>query len=428
LKKSFGQNEILHKTSKDNDKMVKTEQHLTYRGNVLQGRHGWLRLTPAYSLSVVNSIIEHTGANPTDFVLDPFCGTGTTPLTCAMTGIPSHAVDINPFLIWFAGTKLSVFSEKEINACVKQGRSIAFELEKMKLDEYAWVPDIFQIDKWWAKTTLLVLANLFQCILSKKDSSIKNLLKIAFCRTMIHCAHVSFGHQSMSFKKKNNDLFNSLGDEQEVIASHFSESVKMIAEKTVEQNPVVEVKAFLGDSRSLSQALPRNDYSLVITSPPYPNRMSYIRELRPYMYWTGFLSDGRAAGELDWQAIGGTWGCATSMLNSWKPAEIIIPHFSQFHEMLHEIEKKQPTLSRYIHKYFSDMKIHIGELKKVLKRGGKCFYIVGNSKFYDTLVSVEEYFACLFKEEGFSNVTIEILRKRSSKKELFEYVVTAEWQ
>ncbi|WP_322490103.1 hypothetical protein [Chloroflexus sp.] len=39
--------------------------------------------------------------------------------------------------------------------------------------------------------------------------------------------------------------------------------------------------------------------SLVITSPPYPNRMSYIRELRPYMYWLGYLNNGRDAGELD---------------------------------------------------------------------------------------------------------------------------------
>jgi len=110
--------------------MIKTEQHLTYRGNVLQGRHGWLRLTPAYSLSVVNSIIEHTSVNSTDFVLDPFCGTGTTPLTCAMAGIPSHAVDINPFLTWFADVKLSVYTENEIHAFLKHGQSIAHELEK----------------------------------------------------------------------------------------------------------------------------------------------------------------------------------------------------------------------------------------------------------------------------------------------------------
>lgn len=97
-------------------------------------------------------------------------------------------------------------------------------------------------------------------------------------------------------------------------------------------------RAFLGDSRLLD-TLPNVKYSCVITSPPYPNRMSYIRELRPYMYWLGFLCDGRQAGELDWKAIGGTWGCATSNLTHWQPestaeipgdgfAEMINPKFS----------------------------------------------------------------------------------------------------
>ena len=44
--------------------------------------------------------------------------------------------------------------------------------------------------------------------------------------------------------------------------------------------------------------------------------MSYIRELRPYMYWLGILENARDTGELDWSAIGGTWGVATSRLAS----------------------------------------------------------------------------------------------------------------
>ena len=35
------------------------------------------------------------------------------------------------------------------------------------------------------------------------------------------------------------------------------------------------------------------------------------------MYWPGYLDSGNQAGELDWQAIGGIWGCATSKLMSW---------------------------------------------------------------------------------------------------------------
>ncbi|MCC6444528.1 MAG: hypothetical protein IT210_13865 [Armatimonadetes bacterium] len=52
-------------------------------------------------------------------------------------------------------------------------------------------------------------------------------------------------------------------------------------------------------------------------------------------------------------------------------------------------------------------------------------YIVGNSKFYDVLLPVEEIFAALFKAAGFTGVNVHTLRKRTSKKELFEYIVSA---
>jgi hypothetical protein len=52
------------------------------------------------------------------------------------------------------------------------------------------------------------------------------------------------------------------------------------------------------------------------------------------------------------------------------------------------------------------------------------FYIVGNSKFYDALVPVEAIYASLLKHHGFSDVEIEVLRKRNSKKELLEFIVS----
>jgi hypothetical protein len=153
--------------------------------------------------------------------------------------------------------------------------------------------------------------------------------------------------------------------------------------------------------------------------------MSYIRELRPYMYWLGYLSDGRSAGELDWKAIGGTWGCATSMLNTWTPnrlREIPFPHFDG---IVRDIGRSHALLGRYVHKYFEDIKGHILGLKQVLAPGARCHYIVGNSKFYDTMLPVERIYAVLFEDAGLVDVSVETIRKRTSKKELYEFVVHA---
>ena len=100
----------------------------------------------------------------------------------------------------------------------------------------------------------------------------------------------------------------------------FSEDVRFVPDGAGE-NPKGWGQVVHGDSRNLSEAVD-GPFELVITSPPYANRMSYIRELRPYMYWLGFLDSGRDAGELDWAAIGGTRGAATSKLVDWeRPAE-----------------------------------------------------------------------------------------------------------
>jgi hypothetical protein len=68
---------------------------------------------------------------------------------------------------------------------------------------------------------------------------------------------------------------------------------------------------------------------------------------------------------------------------------------------------------------------HVDSLFDVVAPGGTVHYIVGNSKFYDVVLPVERIFGALFESAGFRGVSIETIRKRSSKKELFEFVVSA---
>jgi hypothetical protein len=170
----------------------------------------------------------------------------------------------------------------------------------------------------------------------------------------------------------------------------------------------------------------KGPYHYVITSPPYPNRMSCIRELRPYMYWLGYLHEAREAGDLDWEAMGGTWGIATSRLAQWTADETVV-HHEGFDQTLDHIAQRSPVLANYVHRYFVDTVSHLTGLSRVLAPDARIFYVVGNSKFYDTLVPVEKIYGSVMAQCGFHNVQIHPLRKRNSKKELYEYVVSATW-
>lgn len=398
-------------------------EHLTHKANLKHTRYGWLRLTPAYSVHLVEDLLSTASAKEI-ILLDPFCGTGTTALVCSEKGIRSHTTDINPFLLWLTKTKTQVYSRTEINNFI----SIAESIEQAITNGFSkenWVPPIHQIEKWWNQDTLNILSGIFQCVQDAEvehASAAIDLLKVVFCRVMIKHSHASFNHQSMSFaKQQNGSIFSHPGQDILISWQAAVKDISRSAQTTILAQPdIVEC-----DARHLTILLPHNYYTHIITSPPYPNRMSYVRELRPYMYWLKFLHDGRQAGELDWKAIGGTWGIATSNVGKWEPLDSRAIPYDEMSAILESIRQQSDTLARYVHKYFYDMVAHVQDVFIVTRPGGCIHYIVGNSKFYDVLLPVEEIFASLFRNAGFCNVTVKTIRKRTSKKELYEYVVSA---
>jgi hypothetical protein len=388
----------------------------TFHGNVRETRYGWLRLTPAYSVHLVRELLEQR-ARPDLPVLDPFCGTGTTLLTCAELGIPCSTLDVNPFLVWLARAKTAKYSEKsrlQAEALI-DGMSRAASLR----GKAAWLPALFQIEKWWAAPTLHALGRAF-AVLRESDAAgpAKDLAKLAFCRSLITCANVSFGHQSMSFGASETTTPSARR-----VARALGQALSPILKAASIALPHSPRSVLLGDARNVADHTGKSRFGTVVTSPPYVNRMSYVRELRPYMYWLGYLEAPSDAGELDWRAIGGTWGAATSRVAVWEGArESAIADVSA---LALEIARKSDVLSRYVEKYFYDMQAHVKSLSRVVARGGQVHYVVGNSKFFDVLVPVEQLFAQIFERNGFRDARVTTLRKRTSKRELFEYLVSA---
>jgi hypothetical protein len=389
----------------------------TFRANRDLGRHGWLRLTPAYSVGLVQELTAELG--PDDRVLDPFCGTGTTALACGEQAVRCDTLDINPFLIWLTRAKCATYSAADL----EEARSVIAQATAAEPYADDWRPPLSKIERWWDEDELARLAAAWRSIKRLEiGESGRNLAKLAFCRGMMAASKASFRHQSMSFKSDISQE-NHLRVDRASIA--IGEAFALI-ERSMGRHLSETTVVIKGDARRLELIPDLGRYSAVITSPPYPNRMSYVRELRPYMYWLGYLSDGRAAGELDWEAIGGTWGIATSNLSRWtsdgSAADVVDG------EALIAIQTRSPLLANYVRKYVEDMASHIGSLPSVLRSNARATYIVGNSHFYGVPIETQEIFADLFRRAGFVDVAIRTLRKRTSKTGLFEYAVSAVWK
>jgi SAM-dependent methyltransferase len=377
-----------------------------------------MRLTPMYSLRLVRDIIgQH--AEPGVRVLDPFCGTGTTALVAAELGHPAVTTDINPFLLWMAAAKTRTYSPVELVAAA----DLATSIERALLDESAgtdWIPPIANVGRWWASSVLAALSRAWRAIREAVlPEPARDLLTVAFLRIVIEGGRISFGHQSMSFREDD-----ELGTSIPELAGHWRNA---LGDVLAGASSVLLVGAVVrrSDARDLAE-LGDGSADLVISSPPYCNRMSYIRELRPQMYWLGLLREAREAGELDWLAIGGTWGIATSRVGQWEaPLGSLEVPFDGFERIVEEVGQRSDVLGRYIRKFFIDLTQHVRALARVVSDGGQVHYIVGNSKFFDTMVPMEQILAATFDAYGFTSPMIETLRKRSSKRELFEFHVSA---
>ena len=387
----------------------------TFHGNVRETRYGWLRLTPAYSVHLVRELLD-SRARPDLPVLDPFCGTGTTLLTCAERGIACTTLDVNPFLVWLARAKTAKYSEKSVRAA----EALITEMGRAALgrSKAPWLPALYQIEKWWAPPALHALGRAFATLKeSDADKPARDLAKLAFCRSLITSANVSFGHQSMSFARE------AAAPSARRVSLALGEALTPIAKAARTPLPPSLRRVLLGDARSVADHTGKAQFGTVITSPPYVNRMSYVRELRPYMYWLGYLEQASDAGELDWQAIGGTWGSATSRVAVWQNKRK--SPLDELDALTAKISRESDVLGRYVAKYFFDMLLHVKSLSGIVASGGEVHYVVGNSKFFDVVVPVERLFADIFERSGFRDAQVTTLRKRTSKRELYEYLVSA---
>jgi DNA modification methylase len=393
----------------------------TFKYNTDLGRHGWLRLTPAYSVKLVHEIIKED-CNKGDMILDPFSGTATTGLVASELGFSSILYEINPFLIWLGNIKCHNYDKLELLLLQKK---IDQCLDTVVISENYWIPPIHNIERWWHSGTLFILASirnrLVEIFGEPNGNHYHNLVWVAFSRLIIETSSAAFNHISMSFKE--NTVKYGFLQIKKLFKDIFS---NIICSATVKLNGNAEV--IHTDSKELSQKI-TNFFDIVITSPPYPNRISYIRELRPYMYWVKFLQNGKDAGSLDWKTIGGTWGTATSNLKNWQSTNNNLP--LTLYNVCEKIgkceDKNAEVMSKYVHKYFDDIYSHLSNLRGQLKNNAKVNYIVGNSSFYGHFVETQDIIAESMRQIGYKKIRINTIRRRNTKKGLLEYNVKAIW-
>ena len=147
----------------------------TFKYNSSLGRHGWLRLTPAYSVRLVEEILAELDYTPR-CVMEPFSGTGTTELVCANKGISSFALEINPFLVWLGNAKLGIYHRDKVEEFLSISNTLMQHIEEYVPTDF---PPIYNIYRWWNPPQAEFLAKLKSAIKTVEDDA-KMVMKVSF--------------------------------------------------------------------------------------------------------------------------------------------------------------------------------------------------------------------------------------------------------
>jgi len=408
------------------DRRVKA---VTFQGKLGLPIHRWYRLTPSFSPQLANDIADHFDLGANDYVLDPFSGVGTVPLCMKHKGIPACSIEINPYLFFVGTVKTRTYKDiAAIKECFDRFR-MAYEQALSALpgecdaaayleEHDQWIPRIHHPDRWWSPGNLMQLVCVRQ-VLSQFDALQHHLdlLRMGVLGILVPVSNAKHNHVSLTFAAAP----AAMVDLADVLNAKYKQMIEDI--KAATALPGADVMIYRGNSKEVSKVLP-NDVKLsaVITSPPYPNRFSYARETRPHLFFFDFIDDAEAVGRLESDAIGGTWGKATSVLAAGvSPANSLIE--SLLAPYIQNIDAAGSVMASYITKYFNDLFDHAAEISKVCASRCRLAYVIGNSKFYGHPLPSDEILASIFGQFGFELERIDRMRRRQSKTGLYEAVV-----
>lgn len=400
---------------------------VTFQGKLSLPIHRWYRLTPSFSPKLADDIANHFGLGPDDFVLDPFSGVGTVPVCMKYRGIAACSIELNPYLHFVSTVKTRTYRDIDaIESCfqdfLKRFRAVAHKLpddaaEYLRI-EAAHIPPIQYPERWWSPGNLMQLTCLRKALADFDAEPIHlDLIRMGASAVLVPVSNAKHNHVSLTFAQ--NPL--PTVDVVEVLAEKLGDIVDDL--RAVSTLPCADATVYYGNSKEASNVLPSDrKVSAVITSPPYPNRFSYARETRPHLFFNDLVESAAVVGQLETDAIGGTWGKATSVLSQGiEPANEVVA--SLLAPYVPDIHGKGALMAHYVTKYFNNIYEHAGEIAKVCRERARLAYVIGNSKFYDHPLPSDEILAAIFAHFGFSLDRIDRMRKRQSKTELYEAVV-----
>lgn len=227
--------------------------------------------------SVIAGQILHQFPPPTaeHYVLDNFCGSGTTLVEAKLRGIRSYGVDISWLSVLASNVKTRINPTKEIQ---KELLKLASWFEANQ-NNYSAPEDAFA-RKWFEDNAARDL-KVIQDYIQKMDvSSTRDFLLVAFIGIVrrVSKAYDAEVRPHIKKDKKQREVISAFAKKVNDMCKDHAEYAQYVNEDTASL-------CFMADNTSLDEIFNDNKCYLVISHPPYLNSFNYAPVYSLEFYW-----------------------------------------------------------------------------------------------------------------------------------------------
>ncbi len=376
-------------------------------------RHRWYYYKEGFSPRLVSKAIDGLSLKKTDLVIDPFNGSGTVTLTCALKGIPSIGLEVNPFTAFIAKAKTYNVDAAHL------------EIEAAELLKHI-ENDNKTVSRWIGVSTFTESDNLKKWLFNRgvadayesgflaldrvADIGIQSILKVALISSLMSCANARRDGKCFKYRIGWQDAHIGKRDFVKVLSDKLRMCVEDIKSTTIKQ----AAKVICADSRGHLAKGIQHDFSLCITSPPYLNTFDYTDIYRPELFLGGFIDDNKDLYKLRLKTI-------RSHVQALWPNPGENDFGKEYKNVMHYLlgnqdklmNKRIPTM---VQAYFEDMRNILESLMINARDGAQIWIVVATSAYAGLEVPVDRIIKKIGESVGFNLVNIAKLRDIRKRK------------
>lgn len=377
--------------------------------------HGWFTYREGFSHKLINELISRSSITKDEYILDPFCGSGTTVVEAAINGYSAVGIDINPVSAFISEVKARSYTDTDIELLVQYVNGIDFELPHFEVSR-EYYTRYREVEKFFNASNFEALL----CIKSKIDSMRNEMGDVLY--DFFKCGYICIIEKVSDRKRDGNGLKTISTNVTDVYGLYQQQLLMMlnnIKEHRISQNVVSKVE--FGNAMCLSEIVNRNkklmgiQVGAIMYSPPYANSFDYFESYKLEVILSDYAKNMKDINVYRKQAVesfvGGRADISREVNNyiKWMAQEIedAIPAKEQLTGKRDGRTRKVP---RMIQGYFTDMGKVIKESAEVLPTGKRCYIVVDQSAYLGKIIPTDLFLAAIGEQYGFEVEEIIVCR------------------